>query len=84
MKKVFLSIVAIGILTISNAQTKGNLTDDQVAAVQRLIQLYGYRCDTVNFAMRSNWDGNIEVSCNDNTYSYDVEDKGGRWVVTLD
>jgi len=72
------------IIMEKNIVTQGNLQDNEIKAVQALINLHGYKCDSVNFAMRSPWDGDIEVTCNDYAYSYEVEDKGGNWVVTLD
>lgn len=63
--------------------TDGNLTPSQVDAVQKLIQLYGYKCDDVNFAMRSSWDGSIRVTCNENRYVYEVKDVGGNWTVKV-
>lgn len=81
MKKIVLLILVSSLVF---GATRGNLTAKQVNAVKKMIQLYGYRCDSVNFAMRSNWSGVIDVTCNNGRYSYDLEDKGGRWVVTLD
>ncbi len=72
----------ICISTTLNA-VDGNLTGNQVDAVQKLIQAYGYKCDTVNFAMRSNWDGSIKTTCNDNRYVYELKDVGGTWTVKV-
>lgn len=83
MKKIILGLCTLISLSFAG-NVKGNLTNEQVVAVQALIQLYGYRCDRVNFAMRSNWSGVIDVSCNDSRYSYDIEDVGGRWTVKVD
>ena len=72
----------ICISTTLNA-VDGNLTENQVDAVQKLIKVYGYKCDIVNFAMRSNWDGSIRTTCNDNRYVYEVKDVGGTWTVKV-
>lgn len=82
MKKVILIVMLVS--GLFGGSVKGNLADSQVVAVQKMIKLYGYKCDVVNFAMRSSWSGMIDVSCNNYRYSYDLEDKGGRWVVTID
>jgi hypothetical protein len=66
------------------AETKGNLTPAQVESAQMLIILSGYKCDKVDFALRSGWSGIIDVTCNNYKYSYDLEDVGGRWTVTVD
>lgn len=80
MKKVIL-IVAIYVSLF--AETKGNLTASQVSTAQKLIKAYGYKCDSVDFALHSSWSGVISVTCN-GKYRYAIEDKGGRWVVTLE
>ena len=82
MKKIIISLMLVS--GLFGGSVKGNLTNKQVLAVQKMIQLYGYKCDVVNFAMRSNWSGDIDVSCNNYRYSYDLEDKGGIWRVTVD
>lgn len=80
MKKLIIMMMLVSGLFA----TKGNLTSNQVDAVQKLVQGYGYRCDSVNFANRSNWDGSIRFVCNDNRYVYEVKDVGGRWQVKVD
>jgi len=78
MKKIIL-IVTLGMLAL-NAQS---VTKTQKGALQGLVKLYGYKCDSVNFALRSNWDGSFSVSCNNNRYSYKIKDVGGRWTVKV-
>lgn len=80
MKKVILCLLVAGSLF---AETKGNLNPSQISTAQKLIQIYGYRCDYVNFALHSSWSGVIGVTCN-GKYRYEIEDKGGKWVVTLE
>lgn len=83
MKKIFISMsLVVGYYSALHA-TDGNLTASQVEAVQKLIQLYNYRCDSVNFALRSTWDGSIRVTCNENRYVYEVKDVGGTWTVKV-
>ncbi len=82
LSKILLILILVS--GLFGGSVKGNLTDSQVEAVQKMIQLYGYKCDSVDFAQRSSWSGMIDVTCNNYRYSYDLEDKGGTWVVTLD
>lgn len=81
MKKIILALSLASCLFAGSV--KGNLSDSQVKAVQDLIVEYGYRCDSVNFAMISNWDGSIRVTCNDSRYVYEVKDVGGNWTVRV-
>ena len=81
MNKLILSLVLVS--GLFGGSVKGNLTNGQVAAVQKVIKLYGYSCSSVNFALRSNWSGDIDVTCNNNRYSYLLQDKGGVWRVTV-
>lgn len=80
MKNIILSLLVVGSLF---AETKGNLNPSQISTAQKLIKIYGYKCDDVNFALHSSWSGIISVTCN-GKYCYELEDKGGRWVVTLE
>lgn len=52
-------------------------------AAAELVKLYGYRCDSVDFFMRSDWDGNYHLTCNNNRYSYVLKDVGGRVVIEV-
>jgi hypothetical protein len=84
VKKLIAMIsIVFGLVGGLQAKVDGGLSDSQVEAVQKLIQLYGHKCDYVNFAIRSNWSGNISVSCNENRYSYTLKDKGGHWIVEV-
>ena len=81
MKKIILALSLASGLFAGSVQ--GGLTDTQVEAVQGLIIAYGYKCDWVNNAMRSNWDGSIRVVCNDHSYVYELKDVGGNWTVKV-
>lgn len=78
-----LILVLIMVSGLFGGSVQGNLTNGQVAAVQKVITLYGYSCNSVNFALRSSWSGDIDVTCNNNRYSYLLQDKGGIWVVKV-
>jgi hypothetical protein len=47
-----------------------------------LIRLNGYKCDTLTKWHPMLFSRGYEVYC-DLYYSYDVEDKGGHWIVTV-
>jgi hypothetical protein len=51
------------------------------SALVALIRLNGYKCDTLTKWHPLLFSRGYEVYC-DLYYSYDVEDKNGRWVVT--
>ncbi|ATI47245.1 TPA: hypothetical protein ACVU5S_003284 [Vibrio parahaemolyticus] len=49
----------------------------------RLIQLTGYKCDSISAIREMMLSRGFTVVCNNFFYEYDIEDKGGNWVVTL-
>ena len=49
----------------------------------RLIQRRGYRCDSVSSINHSHRTLIFTLTCNGFRYQYEVEDRGGRWVVRL-
>lgn len=56
---------------------------ESARAVQKVIRLYGFRCDSVDSVIESSWDGSYSVYCNDYHYRYSIDDVGGNWVVTV-
>lgn len=60
------------------------LSSEAVKGAQAMIILSGYKCDTVyNKPYFSSWDGSVRVVCNNNRYTYELKDVGGRWTVTV-
>ncbi|UYI49664.1 zinc ribbon domain-containing protein [Vibrio natriegens] len=49
----------------------------------RLIKLTGYKCDSISAIREMMLSRGFTVVCNNFYYEYDIEDKGGNWVVTL-
>jgi hypothetical protein len=48
-----------------------------------LIRRARYRCDSVS-SLRPWFSGDgFTIFCNDFRYEYEIEDRGGRWVVTV-
>ncbi|HHX8286271.1 MULTISPECIES: hypothetical protein [Vibrio] len=52
--------------------------------VANLIRLYGYKCDSLSALRPMVFSRGFVAVCNRFSYTYEIEDKGGRWVVTLD
>lgn len=61
-----------------------SVTQNQAETIVKLIQAYGYTCNTLSSAFQSSYDGSYTVTCNNWRYSYEIEDVGGNWVVTVD
>ena len=48
-----------------------------------LVRANGYRCDSVSVARRMLMSSGFVLLCNSARYEYEIEDKGGRWRVTV-
>ena len=48
-----------------------------------MIRARGWRCDSISAARTFFWGRGFDVKCNGYAYHYQIEDRGGRWVVTL-
>ena len=48
-----------------------------------MIRARGWRCDSISAVRRFFWGRGFDVKCNRYSYHYQIEDRGGRWVVTL-
>ena len=59
---------------------KRQVLDDLVV----LIRAYGWRCDRVSSARFLVFSRGFQVQCNGYAYDYEIKDRGGQWVVTLD
>lgn len=59
------------------------LTEKNIVGVVGLVVFNGYKCDTLSAITPFAFGTGFYVYCNQYSYSYDVEDKGGNWVVTL-
>ena len=53
-------------------------------ALANMIRLNGWRCDSISAARTMLFSRGYAVSCNGYAYSYEIEDRGGQWVVSLD
>jgi len=57
-------------------------TPEQKVAAQRMIQLFGYQCQSVSNMLPYIFSHGWTVSCNNGYYSYELADHGGKWSVT--
>jgi hypothetical protein len=67
-------------------------SDDQTPLAERLkaareaaslVRANGYRCESISAFRPFLWGNGYNLVCNEFRYEYDVEDKGGRWQVTV-
>lgn len=87
MKKLILALALIATPVMANTPIDGkrehieNHTQAQAAA--ELVKAYGYRCDSISSFQSFIMGGGYKINCNSFRYTYELEDKGGRWVVTV-
>jgi hypothetical protein len=65
------------------AQISKNITRAQTNAMADFIRLNGYRCDSISGAVNFLTSAGFRFVCNQNRYVYELEDRGGNWVITL-
>ena len=72
---------------MSSVMAESSRYANMAPALQSAIQAYGYRCDAVDMdsIVPFSWSGKkgFHVYCNGYQYGYEVEDVGGRIVVTV-
>lgn len=49
-----------------------------------IVREYGYKCDTVTSVRDFLMSYGFTIRCNRGRYTYDVADRGGRWLVTVE
>ena len=52
--------------------------------MRNLILGAGYRCDSISHFRSMFFSYGFVVSCNRFRYDYEIEDRGGHWIVTVD
>ena len=67
----------------SNLESRFNNTAF-LTQMQSTIRRAGYKCDSFSSILEMNFSRGFTVRCNNYVYGYEIEDKGGNWVVTLD
>ena len=68
----------------SRARDLVALSLDVVDSAIQLIKANGYRCDTISAARAMSLTRGLIVVCNRYAYKYELKDRGGNWVVTVD
>ncbi|MBK5146038.1 hypothetical protein I2494_20445 [Budviciaceae bacterium BWR-B9] len=63
-------------------QTNIEVSKDMENATKALIIASGYSCKKID-ALIQRYNGDYRVVCNGWKYTYDIEDKGGTYIVTL-
>lgn len=56
---------------------------DVANALAALVRLNGYRCDSISAARKFLSGRGFVLNCNNWSYKYEIEDKGGRWIVSV-
>lgn len=79
MKKIILSLIVFA--SISSGYVYANDIELKRDA-KTLIKSAGYKCDTVDKVNQFIMGRGYTVYCNGFKYSYEMEDVGGRWVIT--
>ena len=95
MHKTFFAALAASTLAVSatlsyaqstpvepDAVISDMLTTTQINALAQLIRAYGYSCNSISSARPFLWSFGFVVHCNQFRYGYEIEDRGGTWVVT--
>lgn len=66
-----------------DADIHKDISEELLAELIVLININGYKCDTVTFAMPFIRKHGYSLTCNNYRYSYEIEDKGGNFIVTV-
>lgn len=74
--------------SISSLVEQGAVINEKISAdlLKELIiftKSYGYKCDTVSSARPFMNDKGYQLNCNNYRYEYEIEDKGGNFVITV-
>lgn len=92
MKKLLLATTLIALTLPASAKIRPidgdmrHVTSIEGAnAFADYVEAVGYRCDSITSFMPALFSSRkFTLKCNGYRYVYDIEDRGGRWVVTID
>jgi len=92
-KKIILSLLIIIPVTVlasipieSDASFTTDIKDkvELIEALAGAVKLSGYRCDSISGANSFVWSRGYTLTCNNFSYKYKIEDKGGKMLITVD
>jgi hypothetical protein len=83
MKIKIILLTAFMLFSSSSFPAFNHVTMKQVEAAQGIIQHFGYACDSVDEMQPFVMGGGFNVYCNGWKYHYELEDKGGKWSITV-
>lgn len=79
-----LSATAKAATPIESGATIGEGLDrEAIEAAVQMVRLNGYRCDSVSSMQKFLLSRGFHLFCNQFNYHFEIEDKGGRWIVTV-
>ena len=83
--RILLVICCFLVSSSAFAETSYSIKDPKIIqALQSYIKIFGYSCDEVDHADRLPWNDNFSVWCKKNgylKYHYELEDRGGKYIV---
>ena len=84
MKKLILAIALLASTAVIATPIASKVKDKKRAqAAATLVKLAGYRCDSVDAFTPFIMSAGFNLYCNNYRYSYELADKGGKWVITV-
>lgn len=67
-----------------DAVMSNNISTSLISPAVDMIRAYGWKCDSISALRPFLMSRGFTVVCNNFSYTYNLEDKGGNWVVSLD
>lgn len=74
---------SVSALTIEDHASFGGVTMDQVKALVSIVKQSGYSCSSISGAFPFLLSHGFTLKCNNFRYTYEIEDAGGQWKVTV-
>ena len=68
--------------TLSDGKTKVSL--DLALAMADYVVAFGYSCSSITRISQTAMSGKFRLRCNYGRYNYEIRDRGGKWVITVD
>ena len=84
---VSITIFLINLFPDDDSGSDDDSTQLPASTTERLVKLVrasGYRCDSVDSALPMMFKDGFVLVCDQYRYRYEIVDRGGKWVVTVD